>query len=316
LDRLDAMKVFLAAVDEGSLAGAARALQRSPAAVSRAISCLELHIDAELLNRSTRVMRLSACGESYAATCRRVLAELDEAGRQMANERSSPQGLLTLSASPAAGEDILRPIVDAFLLAYPAIRVRTLLSDRDLGLLDDGVDIALRVGALPDSSLVAVKVAGGVRRMIVAAPGYLAGHPTIVQPSDLAGHHIVALDTFGLESWIFPALQGSPVPRVVTFTPRIVVNSVRAALASAVDGMGVTQLYSYQLIDLVRAGALKIILRDVEHPPLPVHLLIPPGRTAAPKVRAFLDFAAPRLKAVFSRLRVQPAEPYPQEIAA
>ena len=302
MDRLDAMKVFVVALDEGSLAGAGRALKRSPAAISRAIAFLEAHVGAPLLHRTTRTMRLSPEGERYAVACRRILADLEEAELHAAGERSTPRGVLTLSGPPIAGEEILRPIVDAFLRAYPTVSVRMLFLDRHVNLLDEGVDVALRVANLPDSALVAIKVGADVRRVVAAAPRYLAENPRIEEPADLAKHQIVAMHNFGLDSWTFPPAPGSAVSRTVQFAPRIVVNSVRAALASAVEGLGVTRLYSYHLADRVRDGSLQIVLAHAEHEPLPVHLVTQPFHLTAPKVRAFVDFAAPRLRAEFSRL--------------
>jgi DNA-binding transcriptional LysR family regulator len=301
MDRLDAMKVFVVALDEGSLSGAGRALKRSPAAVSRAIASLEDHLGAPLLHRTTRAMRLTETGERYAIACRRILAELEEA-ELLAADGPAPHGVLTISAPPIGGEEILRPVVDRFLEAHPLVSVRLLLLDRHVNLVDEGVDVAMRVGDLPDSSLVAVKVGGDVRRVIAAAPSYLARHPRIEKPADLAQHQIVAMANFGVDRWVFPAAPGSAAPRTVIFTPRIVVNSVRAAVASTVAGMGVTRLYSYHLADQVRDGTLLIVLSDAEHPPLPVHLVAQPGRMPAPKVRAFIDFAVPRLREAFSGL--------------
>jgi DNA-binding transcriptional LysR family regulator len=302
MDRLDAMKVFVAALDEGSLAGAARRLRRSPAAVSRAIAFLEIHVGAELLHRTTRSIRLSEAGERYAPACRRVLADLEEAELQAAGEGGAPHGTLTLSAPPIAGEEILRPVVDAFLRAYPTVCVNMMLVDRHVNLLDEGVDVALRVAHLPDSALVAVKVGDAVRRVVAASPRYLAANPLIATPGDLARHQIVAMTNFGLDSWTFPPAPGSAVSRTVRFTPRILVNTVRAAVASAVEGLGVTRLYAFHLADKVRDGALEIVLAGDEPERQPVHLVAQPSRLAVPKVRAFVDFAAPRLRADFQRL--------------
>ena len=302
MDRIDAMKVFVSAVDEGSLAGAARLLRRSPAAVGRAIAFLEAHVGAELLHRTTRSIRLSEAGERYVLACRRILTELEEADILAGGERAAPRGMLTLSAPPVSGEEILQPILDDFLELHPMVSARLILLDRPVNLVDEGVDIALRVGQLRDSSLVATRVGGDVRRVVVAAPRYLAQHPRIGEPADLAQHQIIAFTNFGLDSWSFTPGKGSTIPRTVQFAPRIIVNSVRAAVASAVAGRGLTRLYSYHVAKEVCAGRLEVVLADVEHPALPVHLLAPHGRMAVPKVRAFVDFAAPRLRAEFARL--------------
>jgi DNA-binding transcriptional LysR family regulator len=299
VDRIDAMKVFVAALEEGSLAGAGRRLGKSPAAVSRAIAFLENHVGAELLHRTTRVLRLSEAGERYAAACRRVLAELDEADLSAAGETAAPRGTLTITAPPISGEEILHPVIDAFLAEYPQVSINLLLLDRHTNLVEEGIDIALRVADLPDSSLVAVKLGGDVKRVVVASPDYLANHPLINEPADLARHRII---TIGPDSWTFPPAAGSGIVRSVHFKPSLKVNSVRAALASAVGGLGVTRLFTYHVAESVRDGSLKLILRDAESAPLPVHLLMPQGRLSVPKVRAFVDFAAPRLKREFSRL--------------
>jgi DNA-binding transcriptional LysR family regulator len=302
MDRIEAMKVFVAALDEGSLAGAGRRLQRSPAAVSRAIAFLEHHVGAELLHRTTRSLRLSEAGERYASACRRVLIDLEEADLSIADERAAPRGTLTVTAPPISGEEILRPIIDAYIDAYPAVSVKLILLDRHANLVDEGIDVALRVAELPDSQMVAVRIGGDVKRVVVASPRYLAENPRIVDPADLTRHRIVTTTHFGHDTWVFPPAPGSTIPRSIHFKPRLVVNSVRAALASAVDGHGVTRLYTYHVAERVRDGSLKIVLRNAEPPPMPAHLVTPQGRTSVPKVRAFLDFAAPRLRAAFARL--------------
>jgi DNA-binding transcriptional LysR family regulator len=305
MDRIEAMKVFIAALDEGSLAGAGRRLARSPAAVSRAIAFLEHHVGAELLHRTTRSIKLSEAGERYAAACRRLLVDLEEADMCVAGERTAPRGTLTVCAPPISGEEILRLIIDAYLDAYPAVSVNLILLDRYANLVEEGIDVALRVAELPDSSMVAVRVGGEVKRVIVASPRYLSEHPRIVEPADLAKHQIVTTTHFGHDAWVFPPAPGSTIARSVHFKPRLVVNSVRAALASAVDGNGVTRLYTYHVAERVQDGSLKIVLRNAEPPVLPVHLIMPQGRISVPKVRAFVDFAAPRLRAEFARLSAQ-----------
>ncbi|VVE29867.1 LysR family transcriptional regulator [Pandoraea iniqua] len=301
MDRIDAMKVFVATLDEGSLAGAARRLGRSAAAVSRAIAYLEAHTGTALLHRTTRTIRLSAAGERYAAACRRILLDLDEADVLAAGERSAPRGLLTVASPLAAGETLMREIVDAFIERYPAVTVRLALSDVPVSLIDEGIDVALRVAHLPDSSLVATQV-GEVRRVIAASPDYLASHAPIETPSDLSKHQIVSMTYFGIDSWRFPASGRASVPQVVQFTPRLIVNSIRAAIASAVAGHGVARMLTYHMVDEIERGTLQIVLREYEHPPMPVHVITPQGRLAVPKVRAFVDFAVPRLRKHFVRV--------------
>ncbi|GAA5074000.1 LysR family transcriptional regulator [Lysobacter panacisoli] len=301
MDRIDAMKVFIAALDEGSLAGASRRTGRSAAAVSRAVAFLEAHVGVPLLHRTTRSIKLSEAGERYAAACRKVLADLDEADRQAAGERSVPRGTLTITSTVFSGVEILRPIVDAFMDEHPTVNVRMHLLERPVNLIDEGMDLALRITHLADSTLVAQRI-GEVRRVVVAAPRYLDSHPRIDDPSDLAKHPIIAMAHMGQDSWSFPPLEGSAVARSVSFTPRLVVNNVRAAIASAVAGHGVARLFSYHVAPEVADDALRIILADAEPPPIPVSLVSPHGRLAVPKVRAFVDFALPRLRAAYAGL--------------
>jgi len=301
MDRLDAMKVFVAALDEGSLAGAARKLGKSQAAVSRGIAFLEAHVGVELLHRTTRSIKLSEAGERYAVACRRILIDLKEADMMAAGEKSAPRGTLTVTAPVAAGEDIMRPILGAYMDAFPAISVRLHLLDRPANLIDEGIDVALRIAHLADSRLVAVGV-GQVRRVLAASPRYLAQHPRIREPADLAQHQIIAITHFGIDSWSFPPSPGSVVPRSVQFTPRFIVNSIRGAVAFAVEGRGVTRMFSYHIAKEVNEGALQVLLAGDEHGPLPVHLVSPHGRLSVPKVRTFVDFASPRLRASFAGL--------------
>lgn len=308
MDRLDAMKVFVAALDEGSLAGASRKTGRSAAAVSRAVAFLEAHVGVPLLHRTTRSIKLSEAGERYAAACRKVLADLEEADRSAAGERSVPRGTLTITSTMFVGVEILRPIVDAFMDEYPTVNVRLYLLERPVNLIDEGMDVALRVTPLADSTLVAHPI-GEARRVIVASPRYLATHPRIEEPADLGKHQIIAMAHLGQDSWAFPPLAGSSVPRSVSFTPRLTVNNVRGAIASVVDGHGVTRLLAYHVAPEIKQGLLQILLQDAEPAPLPVNIVTPYGRLAVPKVRAFVDFAVPRLRARFAALAKEAETP-------
>ena len=203
MDRIDAMKVFVAALEEGSLAGAGRKLGRSPAAVSRAIAFLEAHVGAELLHRTTRSIKLSEAGERYAAACRRVLTELEEADNVAAGDRAAPRGTLALTAPVVSGEMVLRPVLDAFLDAYPTVSARLVLLDRSVNLVDEGFDIALRIADLADSSMIATRI-GEVRRVVVAAPRYLKQNPRIEEPGDLAKHQIISWPTFPIHGAFRP----------------------------------------------------------------------------------------------------------------
>ncbi len=300
MDRIDAMRVFVTALDEGSLAGAGRRLGRSPAAVTRAIAFLENYVGTPLLHRTTRTIKLSEAGERYAAACRRVLTDLEEADMLAAGESAAPRGLLSVSGPIVSGARILRPILDAYLDAHPAVKARLLLLDRKLNLVEEGIDVALRIGHLPDSSLIAIRV-GEVRQVICAAPSYLAARPPIRAPEDLAAHQIIAMTVFGQDSWNFAPTENDPDIRRIGIAPRLIVNTVEAAVGSAIEGYGLTRAFSYQVAEEVRAGKLSIVLPEAESPALPVHVVTPEGRLSVPKVRAFVDFAVPRLKATFAR---------------
>jgi DNA-binding transcriptional LysR family regulator len=307
MDRIDAMKVFVTALDEGSFAAASRKLGRSPAAVSRAMAYLEGRVGVPLLHRSTRASKLSDVGERYADICRRLLNALDEADTIAASTKSTPSGTLAITAPVLTGEDVLRPILDDFLDAFPTVSAKLFLVDRPMNLIDEGVDAALRIGHLPDSSMVAVRV-GEVRQVIVASPAYLSGHPPIETPADLTGHRIVTYSHAESNTWKFSPVQGSTIPRSVPVSPRIVVNSARAAIASAMEGRGTTRVYSYQVADFVRAGRLEVVLKAHEPAPSPVQLIMPEGRLSAPKLRAFVDFVVPRLRSQFTRLSLDAAD--------
>jgi len=300
MDRIDAMRVFVAALDQGSLAGAGRRLGRSPAAVSRAIAYLENYVGTPLLHRTTRAIKLSEAGERYAAACRRVLTDLEEADMLAAGESAAPRGLLSVTGPIVSGARILRPILDAYLEAQPAVKARLLLLDRKLNLVEEGIDVALRIGHLPDSSLIAIRV-GEVRQVICAAPSYLASRPPIREPGDVAAHQIIAMTVFGQDSWSFAPTENDPDIRHVPIAPRLIVNTVEAAVGSAVEGHGLTRAFSYQVAEEVRDGKLALVLPEAESPALPVHIVTSEGRLSVPKVRTFVDFAVPRLKAKFAR---------------
>jgi DNA-binding transcriptional LysR family regulator len=291
------MRMFVAALDEGSLAGAGRRLGRSPAAVTRAIAFLESHAGVQLLHRTTRTLRLTEAGDRYASTCRRVLTDLEEADLLAAGERAAPRGLLAIMAPVMFGTHFLRPIVAAFLRAHAAVQIRYLLLDRVVNLIDEGVDVALRIAPLPDSGLIALRI-GEVRRVLCASPDYLAHKPPIVELADLAEHDCIAIHQLSPDQpWSFPPSPGGRIARTVRVKPRLMVNADEAAANAAVDGEGIVRILSYKIDREVREGRLIVLLPEDEPPPLPVHLVVPEGRLAIAKVRAFLDFAGPRLKA-------------------
>jgi DNA-binding transcriptional LysR family regulator len=293
MDRLDAMNVFLNVVEAGSLSAAGRRLAMPLATVSRKLSELESHLGARLLTRSTRRLALTDAGEAYLAACRRILDEVAEAERAAAGEYSAPQGELVIAAPLAFGRQHVLPVVDAFLLEVPAVDVRLVLGDRITQLIDEHVDLAVRIGTLPDSRLNALPL-GTLRRIVCASPAYLAAHGRPRVPADLARHRCVTFDPFGsAESWTFTTPDSHAA---VPIRSRLVVNSAEAAVDAAVAGIGLVRVLSYQADAARRAKRLQVLLAKFEPPPMPVNLVYDASQRVALKLRAFIDFAAPRLR--------------------
>jgi DNA-binding transcriptional LysR family regulator len=295
MDRLEAMAIFVAAVETGSLSAAGRRLGAPLPTVSRKISDLEAHLNTRLLIRSTRKLSLTEAGAAYLVAARRILDQVDEAERSAAGEYAAPQGELIVAAPIVFGRLHVLPLVTAFLVRFPAIRVRLELSDRNSDIIDDHIDVAVRIGRLPDSALVATRV-GAVRSVICASPAYLAAHGTPMTPADLSGLDAVAFNALGgPDAWWVDAgdLPSSPADPIRT---RLSVTTAEAAIDAAIAGVGVTRVLSYQAAAAVEVGRLRIILRDFEGPPLDVSL-IHSGQGRIPlKTRAFLDMAAPQLR--------------------
>ncbi|MBC8048944.1 MAG: LysR family transcriptional regulator [Chitinophagales bacterium] len=302
MDRLEAMRVFVAALDEGSLARAAQRIGRSPASVTRAISFLEEHVGVRLLHRTTRKITLTEQGEQYASVCRRVLEQLDQVEALTGGQIVNPSGLLTITAPVMFGTHLLRPIVGEFLKSHPLVSINYLLLDRLVDLIDEGVDVALRIAPLPDSTLIAIRI-GEVRRVLCASPNYLANKPPIKKPEDLANHDCIEITHKGpTQVWNFPPVAGSKFPRSVTVNPRFMVNADQSAADAAVNGEGLVRILSYKVANEIQDGRLTLLLAEYEPPSMPVHLIIPEGRLAIAKVRAFVDFASSRLKAELTRI--------------
>lgn len=304
MDRLAAMRMFVTAIDQGSLAAAARSEGASPTKATRLIAALEEHVGTPLLHRTTRSLRPTEIGEHYADSCRRALAEIDEADRRVSGDHGTPRGALTLTAPVMAGTHILLPILDDFLDQYPAVSARLVLIDRVANLVDEGIDIALRIAHLPDSSMVAVRI-GETREVVCAAPAYLARAPRIEQPCDLGSHPAITLaQSRRTDLWQFAPPRRGKRAQSVTLRPRLTVNTIDAAIATAIAGHGVARLLSYQVADAVSAGKLVVILQDHETQPRPIHLITPRANLASTKVRALMDHAAPRLRARFAAIAV------------
>lgn len=292
MDRLQAMATFVAVVDCGGFASAARKLNLSPPVVTRAIAELEERLGLRLLVRTTRVVRVTDAGARYSEDCRRILAEIEEAESAATGAHAAPRGTLTLTAPVLFGQLHVTPIVVDYLREFPEVDVQCLFLDRVVNLVEEGIDVAVRIGELPDSSLQATRV-GRVRRVLVA-PAYLAAHGMPQRPEDLAGHAIVsAAGVTPASEWRFND-AGKPLSQRVL--PRLRTTTNDSAIAAAVGGLGITRLLSYQVAEHVRSGALQLLLQDFETAPLPVHVVHHEGRRATQKVRAFIDLVVQRLR--------------------
>ena len=299
MDRFEAMRTVLAAVDGGSLSAASRSLRIPLATVSRRVSELEAHLRTQLLVRSSRRLSLTDSGRAYVAAARRILDDLDDAERGASGEYAAPRGHLAITAPVMFGRLHVEPLILAFLQAYPDITVRLTLADQIVSLIDDHVDLAVRVGTLPDSSMVAIRL-GSVRWVTCASPAYLSKHPAPDIPADLDRHTCIAFEgRYSSHDWSFAA-SGKPV--IVAARPRFAVNTADGAISAAIAGAGITRVLSYQVAGPVAAGTLRLLLRDHEPEPLPIHLVYVPQPLLPLKLRAFLDFSAPRLKTTLGLL--------------
>jgi DNA-binding transcriptional LysR family regulator len=297
IDRLHAMEVFTAVAEAGSLAGAAKRLRLSPPAVTRAIASLEDHLGVRLFNRTTRSLSLTEAGTRFLDSIRRVLGELEEAEKAAAGATGTPSGHLTITASVTLGRTHVAGLVLDFLRAQPRVTATLLLLDRVVNLVEEGIDVAVRIAQLPDSTLVARRV-GEVRRVLVASPAYLAERGVPERPDALKGHDVIAFT--GLlpgREWRF---VDDGRDAAVVLAPRLEVNDAAAAIAGAERGDGITNALSYMVAGAIAGGRLIPVLDRFTPPAVPVQLVYPRARTMAAKVRAFLDFATPRLKSVLS----------------
>lgn len=294
MDRFDSMSVLLAVVDGGSLSAASRKLGTPLTTVSRKVSDLEAHLKTRLLTRSARKVELTDAGRSYVAACRRILEDVGEAERTASGEYSAPRGDLAITAPIVFGRLHVLPVVAQFLKAYPEINVRLMLADRVVNLVEDHVDVALRIGMLPDSSLIATRI-GTIRRVVCASPAYLAEHGAPQSPSDLAGHACITFE--GLMSPQVWSFRSGKTEAPVPIRSRLVVNTAEAAVDAAVAGLGITRVLFYQTAEARRAGRLAIVLEGFEPAPAPVSLVYGGQGLLPLKTRAFVDFAAARLKA-------------------
>ncbi|TCV90579.1 LysR family transcriptional regulator [Sulfurirhabdus autotrophica] len=294
MDRLHLINVFVAVVETNGFAGAARKLNISPPAVTRAINTLESQLGVRLLTRTTRVVRVTDAGARYAQDCRRIIAELADADESVSGMHSAPRGRLTLTAPVLFGAKYVTPIVTEYLQRHPEVSAACLFLDRVVNMLDEGMEVAIRIGELPDSSMQTIRV-GQVRRMICAAPSYLEQHGIPQNPDDLTAHSIISVS--GITPTPEWRLMVNGVSRSIKLQPRIATTTNDSAVTAAVSGFGLTQLLSYQVAPQLREGTLQTVLSEFEPSPLPVHVLHHEGRHASQRVRAFLDLAIERLRA-------------------
>jgi DNA-binding transcriptional LysR family regulator len=293
MDRLETMRIFVAVAEAEGFAQAARRLAMSPPAVTRAISALEKRVGTRLLHRTTRVVRLTEAGAHFLADCKRILGEIEEAERSAAGSHTEPRGRLTVTASLMFGRLYVAPLLIDFLARYPQVTVRAVFADRVVDLIEEGIDVAIRIAHLTDSSFTATKV-GSVRRVLCASPAYLKARGTPRSPRELAEHDCVVFSQdASTDEWAF-SVRGTP--ERVRLTPRFFANSAEVAIAAAVAGRGLTRVLSYQAAEELAAGRLQIVLADYEPQPIPVSVVIPEGRRAAAKVRAFVELAVEGLR--------------------
>lgn len=295
MDRLEAMLVVLTVAESGSLSEAARRLNTPLPTVSRKVTDLEAHLRGKLFNRSKRKLVLTEAGSSYVAACKRILTDVTEAERAASGEYTAPTGELIVTTTPGLGRLHLIPILTDFLKAYPDIDVHLVLSDRIAGLLEESMDVALRVGELPDSSLIALRV-GATRRVVLGSPNYLAARGTPCTPNDLVGHDCITRPGyFGLGPDVWTFVRGKTEIAVPVHS-RLVVSSLEAACDAARAGIGLTVAFSHIVKEALETGTLEVVLEDFQPAAIPINLVYTASRSLPIKLRAFLDFAAPRLK--------------------
>lgn len=293
MDRFLAMNVFVAVAEAQGFAAAARRLGMSPPAVTRSVSALEQQLGVKLLQRTTRIVRLTESGKRYLMDCKRLLSDLEDAEQSLSGAHGELRGQLSLTASVMFGRLFVAPVLLSFLDHHPRVTGRAVLSDRIVDLIEEGVDVGVRIAHLSDASFTAVRV-GAVREVVCASPAYLKAH----------GVPRVPQDVFACEAVTFSQDRAAPTwslragKKIVLVRPRsrLIVNSSEVAIQAAVDGRGITRALSYMVAAEVKAGKLRIILSDFEPEPLPIHVIYHEGKRAAARVRSFVDFAVERLQ--------------------
>jgi len=290
MDRIQAMTAFLAVVDTDGFSAAARKLGVSPSVITRAVTELEERLGTRLLTRTTRFVRLTDTGRVYADNCRRILADLEDADSTAAGTHAEPRGQITITATVNFGAMYVAPVVREYLSLYPQVAMHCWFVDRNVNLVDEGVDVAVRIGQLPDSSLQAIKV-GRVRQVMCAAPAYLARHGVPLRPEDLSQHTIVT------------ATGLTPTPELrfandlkIRVQPRMTTTTNESAAAMVAAGFGIARLPLYQIAPAVQRGELQLVLEAFERPAVPIHVVHREGRNASSKVRSFIDMTVDALR--------------------
>jgi len=301
MDRFEAMATLVATVETGSFSAAGRKLGMPLATVSRKVADLEAHLNTRLLVRSTRKLTLTEAGAAYIDACKRILEQVGDAERVASGEFMTPRGELVVSAPVVFGRMHLLPVVNEFLATYPDVNVRIVLSDQNLNLVNEHIDIAVRLGTMPDSTLVATRL-GTTCRVVCGSPEYFSTHGTPKSLAELADHACISFEALPQgPAWKFASANGRG-EKAVAIRPRLVVNTAEAAIDAAIAGVGLAHVLSYQAWPAYQAGKLKLILRQFDPKPVPVSLVHPGQKLMPVKSRCFMDFATPRLRKVLEKL--------------
>ena len=295
MNRLQAMETFVQIVDKGSLTAAADALDTSLPSVVRILASLERHLRVRLLNRTTRRIRLTDEGEQFLERCRAILSQVQEAEAALSSRYAEPQGRLAITAPVVFGRRYIAPIVNKFVRRYPNVNIDLLLLDRLTNLVEEGLDVAVRVGELPDSSLVAIPV-GQARRVVCASPDYLRRHGKPRAPQDLAAHRCVRFTGVApRDEWHFRVGRRDVA---IPVTSVISCNQIDGALQACIDGLGLGMFFSYQVVSHIKGGDLRYVLEEFEPPPRPIQVIYPHSKLLSAKVRTFVDECVAQLRGV------------------
>ncbi len=297
MDRLEAMSVIVAVTETGSISAASRRLKSPIATVSRKVGELEARLKAQLFQRTSRRMTLTAAGRSYIDACKRIIEQVDDAEREVSGEYRVPKGELALTTPWGLGHTHLLPLAVEFLEAYPDISLRLMLTDQIVNTTEENIDIAIRVGSLPDSNMIATRI-GSIRIVVCASPSYLEARGKPRTLADLAKHDCITIDDHATPSaWRF--VRGGRA-RVAPIRSRLCVNTSEAAVLAAIEGAGLARVMSYKMDAAKRAEKLAVVLEEFEPEPLPVHIIYAPRKPVPIKLRAFLNWMTPRLKSRLS----------------